>query len=41
MATRPDMAMACGVPAGIQTARCGGVTHAPSPVRTVMTPAEA
>ena len=41
IATSPHMRMACGVPAGINTARPGGIIHdVRSPV-TVMAPLEA
>ena len=33
--------IACSVPAGTHTARCGGTTHAPAAVATVITPARA
>jgi len=39
--TEPDMVMVCGTEAGIHTARWGGTTQAPSPVRTVITPRDA
>jgi len=41
IATGPDIAMLCGMFAGIQTARCVGTTHAPCSVRMVITPREA
>jgi hypothetical protein len=41
MATTPDIVIVCGIWAGIQTARCGGTTHVPFRVLTVMTPREA
>ena len=41
MDTAPDIFAWCAIPAGTQTARCGGTTHRPRSVQTVMTPAQA
>jgi hypothetical protein len=38
MATVPRMRIACTVPAGTHTARCGGTTQVPASVSTVITP---
>ncbi len=41
IATAPDIVIVCETSAGIQTARLGGTTQVPSPVRMVITPRDA
>ncbi len=41
MATTPGMRISCAIPAGIQTARCGGTAQLPLSVLTSITPAAA
>ena len=38
MKTGPDISIECSTPWGIQTARWGGTTQAPSGLATVITP---